>query len=199
MLLILLGMGNAAVLLNESFAVSDLVERGWRDVSQNSAAGSYEIKNKMLHFSQKMEKSAWLTNGIQPWGDVRISMKLRTRFPEGKGLLIIAGRCRMETSRTDATYAGWALSGEGGLKSMLVSAVGGKHEIIRSDGIDNAVFAMDVWHDLVLEIRSGMVRVILDGKELCSGSGTLAAQGGVLLSNGFGAETWIEKLKVESF
>ncbi len=152
----------------------------------------------MLHFPQNMTKSAWLMVGEAGWSTVRISFKLRTRFPEGYGLLIIGGRGAMDKSRLDASYAGWALSGEGGLKSMLVAVDVGKETVLDSQSPDLSVLEMDAWHDVVLEVGSGSLKVSIDGKEFQSTAGTLPAAGKLVIVNGFGAETWIKSLKIES-
>ena len=197
-LLLSLSIGSAMVLLFEDFSSPDLAGKGWKDVSTNAASGSYRVVNRMLYFPQMLDNSAWLTNGKLGWGNVRISMRVRTRFPDGFGLLVIAARCQMESSSSNATYAGWALSGEGGLRSILISTQNGQHSVIADNAVEKSQFIMDIWHDLVLDVRDGFMEVKIDGVKLQSGSGVLPSSGGLLIANGFGAETWISDLKVET-
>jgi hypothetical protein len=197
-ILILIAAAPAATIFFDDFSSPEPAKKGWADYSNNPAPGSFEFGNNMLHFPQNMTKSAWLMVGEPAWSNVRISFKLRTRFPEGYGLLIIGGRGAMDKSKLDASYAGWALSGEGGLKSMLVAVDVGKETVLGSQSPDLSVLEMDAWHDVVLEIGTGSVKVSIDGREFQSAMGTLPAAGKLVIVNGFGAETWIKSLKVES-
>jgi hypothetical protein len=197
-LLVLISTVPAAVLFYDDFSSPEPVKKGWADYSNNPAPNSFIFENRMLHFPQNLNKSAWLMVGEPGWTGIRISCKLRTRFPEGYGLLIIGGRGAMDKAKLDASYAGWALSGEGGLKSMLVAVDNGKETVLESTAPDLKVLEMDTWHDLVVEVGAGSIRVLLDGSEFQSASGSLPAAGKLVIANGFGAETWIKNLKVES-
>jgi len=197
-IIIFVSAAPAAVLFVDDFSSPEPAKKGWADYSNNPAPGSFEFANKMLHFPQNMTKSAWLMVGELGWTNIRISLKLRTRFPEGYGLLIIGGRGAMDKSKLDASYAGWALSGEGGLKSMLVAVDVGRETVLGSQSPDLGVLEMDAWHDVVVEVGAGSIRVLIDGKVFQSTTGTLTGAGKLVIVNGFGAETWIKNLKVES-
>jgi hypothetical protein len=196
--LLCLATAQAATLFYDDFSSPEPAKKGWADYSNNPAPNTFEFDNRMLHFPQNMTKSAWLMVGESGWTNIRISFKLRTRFPEGYGLLIIGGRGAMDKAKLDASYAGWALSGEGGLKSMLVAVDTGKETVLGSVTPDLGVLEMDTWHDVVVEVGASSIRVMIDGKEFQSADGTLPAAGRLVIANGFGAETWIKNLKVES-
>ena len=197
-IMILIAAAQATTLFFDDFSSPEPAKKGWADYSNNPAPDTFEFANKMLHFPQNMTKSAWMMVGESGWSNIRISFKLRTRFPEGYGLLIIGGRGAMDKSKLDASYAGWALSGEGGLKSMLVAVDVGKETVLGSQSPDLAALEMDAWHDVVLEVGSDNIKVSIDGKVFQSASGTLPGAGKLVIVNGFGAETWIKSLKVES-
>ena len=197
-ILILMAAAPATTLFFDDFSSPEPAKKGWADYSNNPAPDTFEFANKVLHFPQNMTKSAWMMVGESGWSNIRISFKLRTRFPEGYGLLIIGGRGAMDKSKLDASYAGWALSGEGGLKSMLMAVDVGKETVLGSQSPDLTVLEMDTWHDVVLEVGSGNIKVSIDGKVFQSASGTLPGAGKLVIVNGFGAETWIKSLKVES-
>jgi hypothetical protein len=196
--LILISTVSASVLFLDDFNSPEPAKKGWVDYSNNPAPNTFEFDNRMLHFPQNLNRSAWLMVGETGWTNIRISCKLRTRFPEGYGLLVIGGRGAMDKAKLDASYAGWALSGEGGLKSMLVAVDTGKETVLNSQSPDLGVLEMDTWHDVVVEVGAGSIRVTIDGREFQSASGTLPAAGKLVIANGFGAETWIKSLKVES-
>ena len=189
----------AAVLFLDDFSSPEPAKKGWEDYSNNATPGTFEFDQHMLHFPQNMTKSAWLMVGDEKWTGVRITMKLRARFPEGYGLMIIAGRGDMDKAKLDATYAGWVLSGEGGFKSMLVSVRTGQLTTLDSLTLNGQNFVLDVWHDIVVEVEVDKIKVLVDGTELQSGSGVLLPSGKLVIANGFGSEVWIKNLKVESF
>jgi hypothetical protein len=81
---------------------------------------------------------------------------------------------------------------------MLVAVDVGKETVLGSQSPDLSVLEMDAWHDVVLEVGSSSIKVSIDGKEFQSATGALPAAGKLVIVNGFGAETWIKSLKIES-